>query len=166
MKTKDIRINAELIMRCDSYLAGSDNFNKHYKDISIRTFINSKNISYYDKIWLLKQIVPKELMVLWAIDSSFAAYEYSVIYVNNNIYADNALYYAANAANAPYYATNYYVNAAVCAANAADTADTADTANTANYAVYAAVYAANGAANGASAQNERLQSLLYFIEGE
>jgi hypothetical protein len=166
MKTKDIRVNKELIMKYEPCLDGLANFNAHHTDISITELINSENISYEHKVWLLRHIVPPDLMVLWAIDSSFAAYEYSVIYVNNNIYADNALYYAANAANAPYYATNYYADAAYYAANAANAADSADSADTANYAVYAAVYAANGAANGANAQNERLQALLYLIENE
>ena len=114
MKTKDIRINKELIMKYKPCIEGVDNFNKHYTDISITELINSENISYVHKVWLLVHIVPKELMILWAIDSSFAAYEHSVI----------AAY------------------AAACAA----------------------IYAANGASY--NAKNERLQSLLYFIENE
>jgi len=138
VKTKDIKINAKLIRSYKPCIEGLANFNRHYKDISIKTLINSSNISYEHKVWLLRHIVPPDLLVLWAIDSSFAAYEYSDITA-----AANAAEYAANSA---YYATK----AAAYAANAA-----------ANYA-----YAANGAANGASAQNERLQALLYFIEGE
>ena len=129
MKTKDIRVNKELIMKYDPCISGLDNFNKHYKDISIKKLINSKNISYEHKVWLLRHIVPPDLLVLWAIDSSFAAYEYSHI-------SANAADYAAGAAGAA-------ANAAVYAA------DAANYANAANYA-----------------KNERLQSLLYFIENE
>jgi len=149
MKTKDIRINKELIMKYKPCIEGVDNFNKHYTDISITELINSENISYYNKVWLLRYIVPVDLLVLWAIDSSFAAYEYSVI--SSNYYAITAAVDAANAADyaitAPYYAANAAANAAT---------------NAAYYAITAADYAANGA----SAQNDRLQSLLYFIENE
>jgi len=147
VKTKDIRINEALIMKYEPCLGGLANFNRHYKDISIKTLINSKNISYDDKIWLLRIIVPKELMVLWAIDSSFATYEYSVIY---SVYWD----LASDAAN-------YATTAAANAANAAS-----DYSNAAHYAVIAAAYAAHAARGDANARKERLQSLLYFIENE
>ena len=144
MKTRDIRVNKELIMKYETCIEGLDNFNKHYTDISIKTLINSEKISYDDKIWLLRIIVPKELMVLWSIDSAFAAYEYSVIY---SVYWDFASNAASNAANAA-----------------------SDYPNAAHYAVIAASNAANYAASDSfswnEAKNERLQSLLYFIEWE
>ena len=138
MKTKDIRINAKLIRSYKPCIEGLANFTEHYKDISIKELINSKNISYEHKVWLLRRIAPTGLLVLWAIDSAFAAYEYANISSN---------YYAADSADY-----------AIAAANAADYA--------AYYASDAADYAVNGAANGASAKNERLQALLYFIENE
>ena len=153
MKTIDIRVNEELIMKYYPCREGLDNFNKHYKDISIKEFINSEKISYDDKIWLLRIIVPKELMFLWAIDSSFAAYKNSVI--SSNYYTITA------AANAAYYAANgaYY------AANAADAANAA--ANAPYYAVNASREVIGGSVlNTIDAQKERLQALLYFIENE
>jgi len=144
MKTKDIRINAKLIRSYKPCIEGLANFTEHYTDISIKEFINSKNISYNHKVWLLKHIVPTDLLVLWAIDSSFVAYKYYDISTNAADYAAGAAGAAANAAvYAPYYAAGAAANAAVYAADAA----------------------ANGA-NGANSQNERLQSLLYFIENE
>jgi hypothetical protein len=140
MKTKDIRINEALIMKYSPCREGVANFNRHYKDISIKTLINSKNISYDDKIWLLRIIVPKELMVLWSIDSSFVTYEYSVIYFTYRDFASDAASNAANAAS--------------------------DYSNAAHYAVTAAAYAAHAARGDGNAQNKRLQALLYFIEGE
>jgi len=147
MKTKDIKINEALIMKYSPCREGLANFNRHYKDISIKTLINSKNISYDDKVWLLRIIVPKELMVLWSIDSCFATYEYSVIYsVCWDLASD---------------AADYAITAAANAANAAS-----DYSNAAHYAVIAAAYAAHAARGDGNAQNKRLQSLLYFIEGE
>jgi len=143
MKTKDIRVNEELIMKYKPCLDGLANFKKHYKDISIKQLINSKKISYDHKVWLLKHIVPTELLVLWAIDSSFAAYKYSDTTNRAAYYSEQAAYYAAY--NDDYYA-EYVAYNAVRAASAAN--------------------AAANAANGATAQNERLQALLYFIEGE
>jgi len=163
MKTIDIRINEKLIRRYEPCLDGLDNFNEYYTDISIKKLINSKKISYEHKVWLLKYIVPVDLLVLWAIDSSFAAYEYP-----NIAAAANAADYAANAAyhatKADYYATN-------AAANYAKAADYAiNAANAAAYAIKAADYAIKADYHAtffaANAKNERLQSLLYFIEGE
>jgi len=159
MKTKDIRINKELIMRYNPCLEGLDNFNKHYTDISIKELINSENISYDHKVWLLKHIVPTDLLVLWAIDSSFAAYEYSATANRAAYYAEQAAYYAAY--NDDYYA-EYVAYNAVRAANAANAAANAALSATAT-ATYAYRY------DGISvhdAQDERLQSLLYFIENE
>ena len=136
MKTKDIKINEALIMKYSPCREGLANFNRHYKDISIKTLINSKNISYDDKVWLLRIIVPKELMVLWSIDSAFAAYEYSAY----GPFASAAARDAANAAS--------------------------DYSNAAHYAVIAAAYAAHAARGDGNAQNKRLQSLLYFIKNE
>ena len=156
MKTIDIRINAKLIRKYEPCIEGLANFNRHYKDISIKTLINSKKISYEHKIWLLKRIVNIDLLILWSIDSSFAAYKYSVIKFD---------YYAADAADA----ASDYSNAAYHAITAANAAEYAITAY---YAAYYAAYAAEYAANAAdfydkdNAKNERLQALLYFIETE
>ena len=158
MKTKDIRINKELILKYNPCLDGLDNFNMHYTDISIKKLINSKKISYDHKVWLLRRIAPTGLLVLWAIDSSFAAYKN---FDNNSNYygpyhatkaAACAADYAADAAanNAPY-------SAATAAVYAADAE---------YYAAFAASYAAHPAHFYENAQNERLQALLYFIENE
>ena len=156
MKTVDIRINEKLICRYGPCLEGLDNFNEYYTDISIKELINSEKIDYEHKVWLLKYIVPIDLLVLWAIDSSFAAYEYPSISAAANAadYASDAAYHATKA---DYYATN-------AAANYAKAADYAINAtNVAAYAIKAADYATFFAAN---AKKERLQSLLYFIENE
>jgi hypothetical protein len=153
MKTIDIRINEKLIRRYEPCLDGLANFNEHYTDISIKKLINSKKISYEHKVWLLRIIVPIDLLVLWAIDSSFAAYKYPDITAAANAadHATNAAYYATKADD---YATNAaanYANAAYFAIKAADYAIKAD--------YHATFYAAK-------AKKERLQSLLYFIENE
>jgi len=79
MKTIDIRINQELIKKYKPCPEGIKNFKEYYTDISIEELINSTRISYVDKTWLLKKIVPMDLLVLWAIDSSFSAYD---LYLN------------------------------------------------------------------------------------
>jgi len=146
MKTKDIRINAKLIRSYKPCIEGLANFTEHYTDISIKQLINSKKIDYEHKVWLFKKIVPIDLLILWAIDSAFAAYEYANI--SSNYYTADAADYAITADNAAYYAAT--------AIYAAD------------YAANAAYYAANGADfyDKDNAKNERLQALLYFIETE
>jgi len=148
MKTKDIRINEKLIRSYKPCIEGLTSFTEHYKDISIKTLITSKKISYEHKVWLLGHIVPPELLVLWAIDSSFAAYKYSDIRFD---------YYASGAADAAADAMYYVNNNTYYATNAA-----------ANYAVNAAYFSApyNSVTAYYNAQKERLQSLLYFIENE
>jgi len=156
MKTIDIRINAKLIRSYKPCIDGIVNFNKHYTDISIKQLINSKNISYRDKLWLLKKIIPTELLILWAIDSAieseasaFAACEYSATYsaceysVISSTYRDFAFEAATTAANA-----------------------VSDCSNAAYHAGLAASYAAQAARSYDNAQNERLQALLYLIENE
>jgi len=162
MKTIDIRVNEALIKKYDPCPKGVVNFNKHYTDISIKTLINSSNISYGDKIWLLKQIVPSELMVLWSIDSAFAAYEYSpnVIYRYSCDFAFNA---SNDATFADYAANNIVIPTDDTPMNVAGYAISA-----ANYAVDAAKCAVDAADfyDKDNAQNERLQALLYLIENE
>ena len=149
VKTKDIRVNKELIMKYRPCPDGLDNFNKYYKDISIKELINSKKISYKHKVWLLRRITPTDLLVLWSIDSAFAAYEYSDTTNRAAYYAEHTAYHAEYAANAEY--TAYYAGyAAYYAVRAAE-------------AVY---YAFNSAFFKDNAQDERLQALLYFIETE
>ena len=141
MNTKDIRINAKLIRRYDPCLGGLANFKKHYKDISIKELINSKKISYDDKIWLLKRIVNIDLLALWAIDNSIASYKNSVCY---GVYVAAADSIIDKAADYPEYISRFaYYTAA-----------------------YAASYAASDSISWNKAKKERLQSLLYFIENE
>ena len=166
MKTKDIRINEKLIRSYKPCIEGLTSFTEHYKDISIKTLITSKKISYEHKVWLLGHIVPPELLVLWAIDSSFAAYKYSDI--RFDYYASGA---ADAAADAMYYVNNntyYAISAAVYAANAAYFAAPYSSFTAAVYAVNAAYFSApyNSVTAYYNAQKERLQSLLYFIENE
>ena len=96
MKTKDIRVNAKLIMKYEPCLGGLANFKKHYKDISIKELINSKNISYDDKIWLLKRIVNIDLLDPWAIDNSIASYKNSSWNDAQNERLQSLLYFIEN----------------------------------------------------------------------
>jgi len=135
MKTKDIRINKELIMKYEPCLGGLANFKRHYTDISITELINSENINYDHKIRLLRHIVPTELLVLWALDGSIAAYEYSACY---EVYAAAVASIIANAGYPDYVSRFAY--------------------HTSSYI--------HSSSSWNEAKNERLQSLLYFIENE
>ena len=96
MKTKDIRINAKLIRSYKPCLNGLKNFNKHYTDISIKQLINSKKISYDDKVWLLKRIVNIDLLDPWAIDNSIASYKNSSWNDAQNERLQSLLYFIEN----------------------------------------------------------------------
>ena len=171
-------INTDIIKALSPCKERVNNYLKHYKEFSgsVREFSELTEITYSDKVWVLKRIATKEQREQWG-----ARCAQSVLHIFEKAYPDDKRPRAAveallagtctkglkRGANAAYNAAAYAANAD--AAYAAY-ATAAAAANAAYYAANAAAYAA--AANAADAgpiglkqQRLNLRMLVSIMEG-
>ena len=109
-----MKITTKLIKSLNPCQSRLDNYLLHYKNFkgSARQFFELEHINHSDKLWVVLRLVSHDIQVIFALEGSFAATEYSIL-------ADDAhaAYAYAGAANAAYYA--YYAATNAAAANAA-----------------------------------------------
>ena len=110
-----IQINKEVIEKLSPCKDRFDNFLLNYPsfDEDILKFLDLKNISHSDKLWVALRILPRDLVKVFAIDCGFSAQEYA--YAAGYAATAAATAYAAYAAYAGAYAA-YAANAGYAAA--------------------------------------------------
>ena len=140
-----IRINTEIIKSMEPCKDRYENWLANYKnfDAYILEFLELKNITATDKIWVSIRVMPRFLVEVFAIDCAFSAAK------------------AAYAANAAAFAATYAANAANADADAAYAATYA-----ANAAAYAAAYAYVDDAAYAVEQENQVDALIMLIKRE
>jgi hypothetical protein len=124
-----MKINTKLLTKMKPCQHRLDNWNKHYSTFngSISKFLDLKEISHSDKIWVSMRLLPRLEVEIFAIDmavsaqiSAYAAYANAA--ANAVTYATAAAAAAAAYADAAAYAAAAYADAAAYAAAYADAA--------------------------------------------
>jgi hypothetical protein len=178
---KKIKVNSKVIKKLKPCEDRFDNWLHHYGtfDGSIIEFLSLDKISAMDKMWVASRLLPRDLMVTFAIDCAFSAYAAADAANADAADAANAAtyvtaYVAADAANAAAFDAAYAFDAANAAASAvADvvfyTAYTAYNAYIAGgiYAAAASYTATHAAAAARAANTERerqIDALIYLVE--
>jgi hypothetical protein len=125
-----MKINTDIIKALNPCKDRYDNWVKHYPKFNKDTldFLELKNITASDKIWVSVRVLPKELVDVFAIDCAFRAYVAAATCAAATCVADYAAdAAAAYAASSAAYAADAAAYAAAAAADyaAADAADAA-----------------------------------------
>jgi hypothetical protein len=169
-----LKINTKKIQELKPCQDRLDNWLTHYKDFSedIVDFLSLDKITPQDKIWVAANLLPRELLEVFAIDCAFAG-AYAAADATAAAYAADAAAYAAAAADAAAYAADAAAYAADAAATAAEAA--AYIATAAATAAEAAAYiatadAADAAATAAAAtaayaaeRERQIDALIYLV---